>query len=374
MRMFLLPWYLNAKTVGASALTGEFTNYTPPYSYLLVLGSRFSPFGDQSTIKLISMCFDLAIVAASAPLLLRAQLGTQALLLGALFSVPTLAINSSVWGQCDSIYGFLCLATLALIASRRVLLAAVAFGIAISVKLQAIFIAPVVLAVAIGVGSLGQMIVAGALGILLALLPAMLAGRDLSSIASVYLEQSQAAHRLALGAPNPWSIVEWLWPGFPYETGVAIGLTTAAALGLVISWKLSERIRREGTANILLPSALMCAVLFPYVLPKMHERYFFLADILACILALRGDVGVALPLLVTGGSLFGYLSGPLGIHWLPALGAALNLLALLGSMKLLGIAPLHPLGAIGAAICSRWRLFTIQNSSAESRFDLPSAT
>ena len=36
----------------------------------------------------------------------------------------------------------------------------------------------------------------------------------------------------------------------------------------------------------MLPIALLSAIVLPFLLPRMHERYFFLADVLALALAL----------------------------------------------------------------------------------------
>jgi hypothetical protein len=69
-----------------------------------------------------------------------------------------------------------------------------------------------------------------------------------------------------------------------YETGVLLGSAAAVLTALALG-ALSVRWRRLHGGDLLLLAVTVAAAM-PYVLPKMHERYFFLADILAYALAI----------------------------------------------------------------------------------------
>jgi Gpi18-like mannosyltransferase len=56
----------------------------------------------------------------------------------------------------------------------------------------------------------------------------------------------------------------------------------------------------------ILQLATISAVLLPYFLPKMHDRYFFLADVLAIVYAFYFPRYFFLPVLVGLTSLFSY--------------------------------------------------------------------
>ena len=59
IRDFLLDWYNKLSTNGFAALKDPFSNYTPPYLYLLFLSTKTAGFLPQiAAIKLLSICFD----------------------------------------------------------------------------------------------------------------------------------------------------------------------------------------------------------------------------------------------------------------------------------------------------------------------------
>lgn len=71
--------------------------------------------------------------------------------------------------------------------------------------------------------------------------------------------------------------------GAPYAIGVAVGLMLAAAAGLALSVFI-VRSRQQGPDFILL---VACAslMLMPYLLPKMHDRYFYAFELASIALA-----------------------------------------------------------------------------------------
>ena len=64
-----------------------------------------------------------------------------------------------------------------------------------------------------------------------------------------------------------------------YAVGYAAALAAAAAIGWLAA-------RSVGQKAAMVSLALLSALALPWLLPKMHERYFFLADVLAFALAL----------------------------------------------------------------------------------------
>ena len=60
-------------------------------------------------------------------------------------------------------------------------------------------------------------------------------------------------------------------------------LFTISILALV--WVLLSRSKRSGSPSILSLLALASVITTPFLLPKMHDRYFFPADIFALVVA-----------------------------------------------------------------------------------------
>lgn len=64
---------------------------------------------------------------------------------------------------------------------------------------------------------------------------------------------------------------------------------------------------KEVTPDMTLDLALFFAIFLPFVMPKIHERYFFLADMLSILYAARYRNRRFMPLLVVGASLMSYM-------------------------------------------------------------------
>jgi Gpi18-like mannosyltransferase len=110
-------------------------------------------------------------------------------------------------------------------------------------------------------------------------IPVLLAGRPIASVSSVYLDQADAFHRLTMNAANIWVFAG----DAPYAIGVAVGLVLAAAGGLALSVFI-ERSKRVGP-NFTLVAACASLMLMPYLLPKMHDRYFYAFELASIVLA-----------------------------------------------------------------------------------------
>ena len=111
-RAFLDRWYAYlAENGGLTALKdGSFSNYNTPYLALLAL-ITYLPVRQIVAIKAISAIFDVAlagfaykIIAALRP----AARWLPTLAFGTVIMLPTVVMNSSIWGQCDAIYVTLC--------------------------------------------------------------------------------------------------------------------------------------------------------------------------------------------------------------------------------------------------------------------------
>lgn len=307
VRQHLSPWTHYLLDHGRfAALADDFSEYAPPYLYLLALASWAVPLiGTVPAIKLVSIAGTLALALAMR-VLLRTRLPARPATAGAALTllIPTVIGNGPVWGQCDALYTACTLLAVAAFVAARPGAAMAAVGLALSFKLQAVFIAPLVLAMLLARRAPWWTLALPPLVYALAMLPAWLAGRPAVDLALLYLAQGQYFHDLARSVPNVWQILRAL-VAIPYAAGVAVGLAAAAAATVALAW----RTRRHLTApeNVVLV-ALAGAVIVPYLLPKMHNRYFFMADVLAfAYLFLRPSPRAArIAWLVQVGSLLSY--------------------------------------------------------------------
>jgi Gpi18-like mannosyltransferase len=305
-RAFLLPWYqFIQQNGGLSALRYNFSDYNAPYLYLLVVLTHI-PVSPLLGVKLISMVFDFLLgYFAYRIVALRHPDSWWPVLAGAaVVLLPTVVVNSSMWGQADAIYSAFGVGGVYFLLRKRPWSACVFFGLALGFKLQIVFLFPLLLLLV-----LRKHIPWPALllipGVYLALdIPALLIGADPHTLLTVYLAQTGSYSQLTLGAPNVYQFLDPNLTSSAIKTGGVV-VTGLLALGLVVA-AAAKRVELTTTRIVL--AATLSVLLVPYLLPAMHERYFYLADVLtvmaACYLPLKLW---ALPVLTQFASLYSYL-------------------------------------------------------------------
>ena len=305
---YLLPWYNYIKAHGGfAALKDNFSDYNPPYLYLLAFAT-YLPVDPLIAVKSISVVFDL-VLALFTYLILRLKYQQsskthsvpQSLLiinsgavrepnafvpiLGAIVILftPTVFINSAAWGECDAIYTAWCLASLYCLLSKRPAWACVFFGLAISFKLQAIFFLPVLLVLFLTRKLPVRYLILIPVVFLVLLVPARLEGRDIWNLLNIYVEQTKEFGGWPLAIDGVPTFYQWI-PTQDSGNWMQMGEILATAIVALISF-LVVRCRRPITPEIILKLALIFAMAIPFFLPKMHERYFYLADVVSIVYA-----------------------------------------------------------------------------------------
>ena len=339
---FLSRWWSYIEQHGhlAALADGSFSNYNTPYLVLLALAT-YLPVRAIAAIKAISIAFDVLLAVTASRLVAAIRPRSEWLPFVAFAIVallPTVVMNSGVWAQCDSIYATFCLASLVCLVRGRPWAASAWFGVAFAFKLQAIFLLPVLVGVLIVNRLRLRTLVAAPVAFLACLVPALVAGRSLLSQLAVYPAQisdpsgvggtvggtgagggapgggqlpgggqmpggigtpgprpggsggppsgmpngvpsaTSAAQTVTLthNAPTPYAWLPsssvWLY------AGLAVTALVVLAFGV---WLLLRR--RPLTPGEIVLVAATAALLIPLLLPQMHERYFYLAEVLLVV-------------------------------------------------------------------------------------------
>lgn len=310
MYEYVLPWYRHIVSQGMTAAFGTpFSNYTPAYLYLLAAGSLLDPLlAPITVIKLVSVGGTIALAASVHGLLKAAKAEWR--LEGALlvFLLPTPLLNGPYLGQCDAYWVAACVMAVAAALRGRMMAMLIWCGLAFSFKAQAAFLAPFVVAMLIQHRSAPILWLIPAAIYGLVMTPAWMAGWPAFDLLLVYPLQSvhfETAGNLA----NPWVAV-----GHLTESGGQgyfwIGYAAAFLAAMAFTARFATiRLAREQ----LLAAALLSAFMLPWLLPKMHERYWLLADVLAFALAItsRNRTAVLIAVAVnaaSGASIFSYVT------------------------------------------------------------------
>jgi Gpi18-like mannosyltransferase len=308
-----IPWQTYLIEHGRwRALSHPISDYFPAYFDLTVLTSYFDGHLNRAVqIKLISFCFDL-IAAAVAFFLVRRVLRERPsaasnltrLILGpfCILAGPTVIINGSMWGQSDIVYTtFLLLSVLAVIEEHGAA-AVLFFGFALALKLQAVFLVPFLGAMLLQRRVRWYQLLLTPVGWLLALLPAIVQGGNPLALLKLPSAQGTEFRTLAINIGNPWLLAELLKVN--YRLGVLVGLALTVGVTIALSLRGSRSNQQSGTRTLLFAAVTLLTM--PYIMPKMHERYLFPAEVCLCLLSCVETAFVLPAALVLGGSLIAY--------------------------------------------------------------------
>jgi Gpi18-like mannosyltransferase len=302
----LKPWYVTIRDMGFSAFGTDFTTYNPPYLYELYLIARFFP--DTSNLlatkipsligDFIGAVFVYALVKhryTSGPF---APLATFAFLMA-----PTVVLNSAFWGQADILFTAPLLAALYFLMKRRNTWAMLAFGVGLAFKLQAIFLAPLLFGLFLRGHLTWKQLIMVPLVLLAAMVPSAMAGRPILDLLGVYIFQAGQYQLLQMSAPTAYA---WMPDyGLTQRFFTPGGVVFTAALGFALSI-LVYKTKAPVADDLLLRLSMLCFLLVPFFLPKMHDRYFYPADVLAIIFAFYYPRYFFVPIVVILSSYFAY--------------------------------------------------------------------
>lgn len=348
---YLVPWYEHIRKHGIVEAFGHpFSNYTPPYLYLLALASLTAPFLEPfHAIKALSVA-GTGFLAFALTNLLQAAGARRPIPSGlAVFLLPTATLNSALLGQCDALWTAACLLAVAGALEGRLTKMLVWAGVAVAFKAQAAFLAPFLFAVLIRNRASPHLWLVPPAVYVAAMAPAWLAGWPAMDLLLVYPRQSVELADFIGNAANPWIFARVYLPPESAMKLVPIGLAAGAIAAVTLVRHLPSRL---GDRRLLLLGALLSALVMPWLLPKMHERFFLLADVLALALALtdRDRPAVLLAAAVQVASCLAMLTYVTANPLFAIVGAVLNGCAILVTLSMIRQGARQQGGVSGTAL------------------------
>lgn len=288
---FLSPWmdYIVAHN-SFSAFGEKFFDYSPAYVYILWLGTYLN-FNHILWIKGISIFFDLVAASTIAKIvhLKSPKLWKYSFIATLMF--PSVIFNGSMWGQCDVVYSTFALISLLGILTKKYFRSFFFYAIAITFKFQAVFFAPIFwfLFLFKNIKAKGLIALSGLITLVYggSILPAYIVGRPLldevdknNGLLTIYLNQGKVYGGIVMGSiPNLYQWVDNNKYEYFYPAGIVITLIIIGILSLIFVKSKVSNIANETIIRISFLTTLM----MPFFLPKMHERYMFLAELMCLV-------------------------------------------------------------------------------------------
>jgi len=290
MSGFLIGWFGQIEQLGGfHALDTQVGNYSVLYQTLIAV-MTYIPADPVIQYKLLSVIFDYSLAFSAAMIIKELTADKIKSTLGmiiVLFS-PLVFMNSSLWGQCDSIYTSFALWAVYMFIKKKYPLSFVLFGIACAFKLQAVFFLPFFLFAYIrkkDFSLLHFLIIPAVMESVC--IPAMIMGRSFKSAFSVFWYQTGSCDKLYFNYPSVWALFSDLSDNSSRYLLDNIKITTIiltfTILLIFMSILFIKKIdlNKKNSVYIAFIFIFTC-VLF---LPGMHERYGFAYEILAMIIA-----------------------------------------------------------------------------------------
>lgn len=274
---------------GMKANVGE---YNVLYQYILFVITRLGV-PALYAVKAVSFLGDAFLAGAVAKL---AGKKNAAAAFGAALLLPTLVLNAGMFAQCDSLYAACALWGLALALEDRPTGSAVCFALSLCFKLQSVFILPIIVVLWAARRLSVREALIFVLTLLVVMLPALVGGKSISDIIGIYTAQTGLYTGLNYNAASFYGLMETagldVYAYGNFSMALALG-----ACALLLVWGLGrvEEMQEDGFVRL----ALLLVLVIVFLLPRMHERYFYMAVPLSIAFAARrgGRVVIAAALI-----------------------------------------------------------------------------
>ena len=281
----LIPW---CEDIAQNGLYRQVGDYTFTYQFILWIISKL-PFSPIYAIKLLSCIFDYLLAAICGWIVYHISTENKKMKFALAYSFillsPIVFLNSAAWAQCDAVFSAFAIFAVFCLDSKRYNWAMICFGLSLAFKLQAVFILPIFLFVYFKRKEFSIMrFLLVPLTLVVTSLPALFWGRNILCNFKIFYLQIDEYHKLFLNYPSIWTFLCDSNDSKQYQDlkYTAILLSVCIILLLFVYW-IKRDFYPSGRNLIIMTFILIFSCVI--VLPSMHERYGFLYEILAILIA-----------------------------------------------------------------------------------------
>ena len=308
LHAFIFPWLNNFRANGNLAYLGAMQgDYPPLYMILLALisylpsGSLVETFeysyylNDIYYVKCLSFVFDFVIAIGTYLIVTHLHKENKGLRLVAFalpLLLPTVITNSAFWGQCDAIYVGCVVMAIYFLIKDKPLWSSIFIGLAFAFKIQTIFIIPL-----FGFAWLRnkfplRYFLLSFLTVFITFIPCYMAGANFIAPFAKYGNLTVQYMNPNYNSGSMYTFIQDIYNGKSEEMKnkvyeiIHIGGIIFALVTTITAWYTLHIKKVKASTESLVAIGALFAILMPFVMPHMHERYFFMADIMILIYCL----------------------------------------------------------------------------------------
>lgn len=294
---FLSQWidsYKNLSFSEALYQIVDISNYTPLYNYFLIIIARCG-INSLYTVKFLTFIFSIFLAFVMELIVKHVRRVDFNFIRFAIFMIiPTICMEYASWGQCDAIYTAFCLLAFYFALKKKSKLSFLSVGIAFAFKLQFLFVVPILFVMLLIKDKSGahylkwKDIWIAPVMYALNFIP-ILVGRPVEDLILVYFKQVDYFGLLSQDCANLCYIYELIGirkghPAYNFLFIFQFIVTIALIIALIIFIvKLSKK-KSLGDIDLLFFATIFSFIMVLFM-PKMLDRFYFLATEFAVILA-----------------------------------------------------------------------------------------
>lgn len=312
---------------GLTVTSTVYANY-PSFYYFIIALFSYLPISDIAVIKLISGIFDF--IMALGVLFTIKHLSKNNLLLMVLgytlaLFLPTVFINSALWGQSDTVFAGMGVWFIYFLMKDKKWLAMIFIGLGLSIKLHMFFILPIV-----GILFLRRKfnllyLLIPPVVIFLTFIPSYFFGAPFKMPFDLLLGVSGTYSAPNMNSGSMYAFFQNLNSTAKWVNAVQLfGVPFAFLILIIFTYVFYER-EIEINNESLLALGTLFSFLSPFLLPHMHERYFFMGDIFIVLYVLHNPRRFWLIFISQAASIIAYANFILGGWLFKSLEASGNL-------------------------------------------------
>lgn len=283
---FLKPWIESIRNLGGfKALGYNIGDYNVPYVFILTIISYFKC-EPLVPIKVVSIIFDFVMAIYGFKLVKKLTNNINASLMcySIILFLPTVLVNGAMWAQCDSIYTAFILISLYYLLDKKYIKSFIFFGISFAFKLQSVFILPLYILLYFREKDikLYHFLLIPIVNIIMCS-PALIMGRDIQDVLLIYVNQTSTYTNLVMNFANAYSLIDGTMIGLDYNGIISkIGILVTIFIYFCI-WLFVLVKKVKFNNEKIITVGLWSIIIATFFLPRMHERYMFVADVLCVI-------------------------------------------------------------------------------------------
>ncbi len=291
MNNYLLPWINHLSNNGGFLALKDYPNFSGstcdyPLAYINILALfSYLPFNKMYIVKFISFFFEYLLAIGLFNVIKTITKNKFIAFFGLciVLFLPTPILDSAIWGQCDQLYTCGIIWGLYFILKKHPNIAMIIISFALANKMHTFFVFPALIYLWLNKKITLRSFLFIPIVLFITFIPGYIFGVGFSEPLKIYFVQMGKYQNANYGAANIFALLEFpsMYEAINKGAGIFFSISIIGIVLFILYYK-----KIAPTKKNIIYVATLFAYITPYVLPHMHDRYFYFADMMILIYVL----------------------------------------------------------------------------------------